>query len=1053
MMFTCTCAFNEECPDPLSCVNGTCVVYDGPDIRLPPDDRPNGAACDFGFQCEGTVCVTDPFGGGYCSEFCDTGCPEGWACERGGDSEFAYDLCVEPCGGAGSRDEVCNVRDDDCDTLVDEGFVDANGDYTSVENCGVCGNDCERVLNNATGVECAIIGGTPTCRATECAPGYFSFQDGIACLPLPDNLCQPCTTDGDCLVPTSRCADIGAGVNACTRDCDTDSLYGTTCPTGYTCSDIGGGDSQCVPTGGTCSCTAATEGLERPCLVDPGACPGTEICTLLGNTYDFDACSADGLLPEICDGVDNDCDGSIDEPYADAGGRYTSIEHCGACGNNCNFIWTPAVNHAIASCDTALPVPACRIDMCVSENIAGVDYDWVDANQDTDDGCECRRLSGNTNVDPPDVEFVDVLGTRTYPNASAVYVDENCDGIDGVIGDALFVRAGAAPGGTGTRAQPFATVGAALAAFQASTKAYILVATGIYTESVTLVQGVELHGGYSSDFSRRNIVSFPTVIAPLAPAPGTYTAAIFASSITGPSETVVSGFVLRGYDVAYTPASGPGGATYAAHITDSDDSLALVNNRIVGGEGGRGARGANSAVGFGVFSMGGAVLNGGNGSNPPDAGQTCPAGACPGGSQVVGGAAGTNPSCGGASGILGGSATCPVFPLPSYTPPIPGLDGDPGYHWTRDSATQGSSCNSHMTEAGFPSTIVPLEGGDGRPGAGGNAGSQGLGCASGFGSFVAGVWVPGSAQVGAQGAAGQRGGRAPPAAGSTRRPWRTCPRASARTRRNATAWAPPGVARGQEAVAALAAHQAAPAVRRSASSCSSPAECRSHRRRFTPTSSRAASVATVAKVAPVDAAVPVATAASAATPTASGFPFVPETADAAASVARAAAVVAGAAARPSVWLWPAFPWARPSTTSRATRSRFPTARPRAAVAATRVRRVYPQRVRMGARAAHRTSTFPDDVAEPASARRSLARTLSPLARECAPPGLPPGRSRRAWATSMLAPNSRTLSRRAPVPPSIPRTLSRARKLPLSPRVSIRRCRRSVDTAWTPPMRS
>jgi hypothetical protein len=765
MMFTCTCAFNEECPDPLSCVNGTCVVYDGPDIRLPPDDRPNGAACDFGFQCEGTVCVTDPFGGGYCSEFCDTGCPEGWACERGGDSEFAYDLCVEPCGGAGSRDEVCNVRDDDCDTLVDEGFVDANGDYTSVENCGVCGNDCERVLNNATGVECAIIGGTPTCRATECAPGYFSFQDGIACLPLPDNLCQPCTTDGDCLVPTSRCADIGAGVNACTRDCDTDSLYGTTCPTGYTCSDIGGGDSQCVPTGGTCSCTAATEGLERPCLVDPGACPGTEICTLLGNTYDFDACSADGLLPEICDGVDNDCDGSIDEPYADAGGRYTSIEHCGACGNNCNFIWTPAVNHAIASCDTALPVPACRIDMCVSENIAGVDYDWVDANQDTDDGCECRRLSGNTNVDPPDVEFVDVLGTRTYPNASAVYVDENCDGIDGVIGDALFVRAGAAPGGTGTRAQPFATVGAALAAFQASTKAYILVATGIYTESVTLVQGVEVHGGYSSDFSRRNIVSFPTVIAPLAPAPGTYTAAIFASSITGPSETVVSGFVLRGYDVAYTPASGPGGATYAAHITDSDDSLALVNNRIVGGEGGRGARGANSAVGFGVFSMGGAVLNGGNGSNPPDAGQTCPAGACPGGSQVVGGAAGTNPSCGGASGILGGSATCPVFPLPSYTPPIPGLDGDPGYHWTRDSATQGSSCNSHMTEAGFPSTIVPLEGGDGRPGAGGNAGSQGLGCASGFGSFVAGVWVPGSAQVGAQGAAGQRGGTGAPSGG------------------------------------------------------------------------------------------------------------------------------------------------------------------------------------------------------------------------------------------------------------------------------------------------
>jgi hypothetical protein len=207
-------------------------------------------------------------------------------------------------------------------------------------------------------------------------------------------------------------------------------------------------------------------------------------------------------------------------------------------------------------------------------------------------------ISGNTNTDPPDVEFVDVLGTRNYPNASAVYVDENCDGIDGVIGDALFVRAGAPPGGTGTRAQPFATIGAALTAFPTSSKAYILVATGIYAESVTVIQGVELHGGYSSDFSRRNIVSFPTVIAPVAPVPGTYTAAVIASDITGSSETVVSGFVLRGYDVAYTPASGPGGTTYAAHITDSDDSLVLVNNRVVGGEGGRGARGRQQRRGL-----------------------------------------------------------------------------------------------------------------------------------------------------------------------------------------------------------------------------------------------------------------------------------------------------------------------------------------------------------------------------------------------------------------------------------------------------------------------
>lgn len=765
MMVACACSFDAECPSGLACVDGVCTVYDGPDERVPPDDRPDGTSCEFGFQCEGEVCITDAMGAGYCTRRCRTGCPEGSMCERMGDEEFPIDVCVQPCGGSGGGTEICNVRDDDCDTKVDEGFVDENGDYTSIENCGVCGNDCARVIGHADGVECAIVGGTPTCRATACEPGYFPFQNGIACLPLPDNLCQPCTADGDCLVPGSTCEPLAGGGNACARDCDPGSPYGTSCPSGYACSDVGGGDGQCVPTSGTCACTAATEGLERPCTVSPGSCPGLQRCVLTGNSYDFDACSADGLVPEICDGADNDCDGDVDEPFTDAMGRYTSAEHCGACGNNCNFLWTPEANHAIAYCDTSLPTPACAIALCVSETIGGVDYDWVDANADTDDGCECRRISGNTDVDPPDVDFRDVLGARTYPAVGAAYVDENCDGIDGVIGDALFVRAGAAPGGTGTRAAPFATIGAAMAAFPGSGKAYILVATGIYVESVTLVEGVELHGGYASDFSRRNIVSFPTVIQPIAPPPGNYTAAIVANGIDGATDTIVSGFVLTGYDVAYTPGSGAGGSTYAVHVTDSDASLVLVNNRITGGEGGRGARGGAGGVGYGLFSSGGTALNGGNGLNPPDAGQSCPAGACPAGSQVVGGAPGTNASCPAANGIQGGTATCPVYPQPSYSPPIPSLDGAPGNHWTRDSATDPNSCNSHMTESGFPTAITPVEGGDGRPGAGGNPGSQGLGCVMADGSFASGQWTPGASMAGATGANGQRGGTGAPSGG------------------------------------------------------------------------------------------------------------------------------------------------------------------------------------------------------------------------------------------------------------------------------------------------
>ncbi|MFO0744782.1 MAG: NADP-dependent oxidoreductase [Myxococcota bacterium] len=482
--------------------------------------------------------TTTPNGQTSCGD--GPGCPGSWSCVGG-----AWECSARPASA-----EVCDSADNDCDGQTDETFRDAQGRYVSSANCGACGLDCLQLVANATAVECALVSGAPTCRATACAPGTYAFDGGRACLALPDNLCQACTADADCLVPGSRCLGSGAE-RFCGRSCASGSPYGTSCPTGYQCADQGGGDRQCAPVSGTCVCGPGAVGLERACPV--GACTGLQECQQNGANYAFSACSAEGIIPEVCDGGDNDCDGTTDEGFRH-GAVYDTDHACGGCGNDCTLRWS-AEQHANGACNTT-GSPHCVIASCKTEVVAGSTFEWVDTNAAPGDGCECRRAQGNLTVDDPDEAF-----GNSYPTAGASYVDQNCDGVDGVVGDALFVSAANTAAGNGTRANPYKTIGAAVAAFTASGKKYILVAGGDYRENVNLVSGVKLHGGYSGDFSRRDIATFETRILGVEPAfgvgsvlPGT----IYAANLrTG--RTLVSGFVIRGYDVTTAPAASASG--------------------------------------------------------------------------------------------------------------------------------------------------------------------------------------------------------------------------------------------------------------------------------------------------------------------------------------------------------------------------------------------------------------------------------------------------------------------------------------------------------------
>ncbi|MBM4370393.1 MAG: hypothetical protein FJ098_01980, partial [Deltaproteobacteria bacterium] len=708
------CSAATPAPEACNGLDDDCDgIIDGQDPSLDFAGTPDG----------GPACTTGP------------ACSGSWSCTEG----------AWVCSATTPAPEACNGLDDDCDGLADEDFLQG-GLYLHEDHCGACGYDCGILIPGSVDPVCVLEGGLPLCVAEDCEPGSFPYGGGQVCMTLPDNLCQPCTDHGDCLVPGSLCLDA-AGERFCGRDCAPGSLYGPTCPPGYACVDVPGA-SQCAPESGSCVCGPGSVGLVRSCTA--GACAGQQVCQFTGAVYVFSPCSAEGLVPEVCDGLDNDCDGEPDEGFLGPGGAYDTDGDCGVCGNDCTVQINAVVHHGTAACDPGLNPPACVLDTCVTEVVGGQTWEWVDVNAALDDGCECRRAAGTTD-DPPDVDFP-TAGQPGFPLPAAVYEDSNCDGVDGVEADALFVSAAAAPGGDGTRAAPFRTIGEALDVFPLSNAAYILVAAGVYVENLRLEDGVQLHGGYAEDFLSRNIVLFETEIQGDDPLPGDAAQApIHVEDVTGPGGVLVSGFILRARDVQGQQATGPGSSSVAVLLLDCDGHVALRNCTILGGLGGAGATGSGGGTGFGTQSPGGTVLHGSAGLN---------AGACVASCTTetqAGGAGGTNPQCTAAGAPKGGGVVCPEYNQPGYHPTNPGHDGTPGFCWTFDSASS-NSCTGHATEAGYPTAIKKLDGGDGLPGADGSSGLQGNGCALAAGTFTGGQWVGGTGAVGSLGAHGQAGG-------------------------------------------------------------------------------------------------------------------------------------------------------------------------------------------------------------------------------------------------------------------------------------------------------
>ena len=131
------------------------------------------------------------------------------------------------------------------------------------------------------------------------------------------SLCQPCGNNTDCYVNDidtgEGCIDYGADGNFCGAHCDTDEQ----CPSGYLCeetTDVTGQEtSQCRLQEGECPCSvwATDAGASTACFQanEFGTCMGERKCLAGG----LEACSAQVPALEICNGKDDDCDEEVDE--------------------------------------------------------------------------------------------------------------------------------------------------------------------------------------------------------------------------------------------------------------------------------------------------------------------------------------------------------------------------------------------------------------------------------------------------------------------------------------------------------------------------------------------------------------------------------------------------------------------------------------------------------------------------------------------------------------------------------------------------------------------
>jgi hypothetical protein len=403
------CDAAHACPSGQICAQGVqfCVpaAYASCNTCTPKAD--NDSSCDgVDDDCDGKV--DEDFAGGA------TRCGVG-ACQASGvlvcNAGVASDSCV--AGTPAASDATCDGIDDDCDGNVDEDFA------TSPTSCGVgaCSATGSLICDHGQQLD-TCSAGTPSaddncdgidqdCNGTaddafptvitQCGEGSCASTGGVMCVAghVVTNACTPicendCTNqvdddgdgaidclDSDCSVDPHCSIKVGAGCHQdadclglgvaprcirdlpggfCTSSCsrDADCLSGS-CVSGG-CYLLCDAQQACADSNLVCS----HGGPDGAAICHQGCnagCPNGEYCEPQAQL-----CQACLAQDTTCDGIDEDCDGAVDD---DVPVTQTSCGGAGQCASS-----------GLLSC-----VNGHMVDSCVPRNFS-------DNNPCTDDVCD-----------------------------------------------------------------------------------------------------------------------------------------------------------------------------------------------------------------------------------------------------------------------------------------------------------------------------------------------------------------------------------------------------------------------------------------------------------------------------------------------------------------------------------------------------------------------------------------------------------------------------------------------------------------------------------------